>query len=480
MRYRVHPAPVVVADTDPFKNDRLDRKETAEVLTNLLGSIHGPCVLALDATWGMGKTTFLRMWKSKLEKEGFRIVMFNAWDTDFADDPFLALSEELHATLKLHLGDGQDAATELRNAARQVLATAGPALIRTLLTSTLGPTGGDIATGAWQALVDKSVSQYGEAKDAIANFRESLEAAAGKLAGKSDESRPLVVIIDELDRCRPSYAVELLEVLKHLYSVDGVVFVLALNRDELVHSVRALYGAEFGAGVYLRRFIDIDIRLPDSDRKAFIDAQVDALQLDVQAVHGGAASQRSVDGFARDWLQRFFGTPDLDLRTLEQAFRRLGLVLAMLPGDRRALIATAAFVLILRTMEPDLYRRFLDGRATDEEVADALFGRLDSTYRTTTEGQNFETEIIMAATEDDLINRRSFEAMNSRLLARYHELTSTTIPKARAEERKHAQTIINFVSAEQRNRGHQWGDRKFRDTVARLEILSEELRHDST
>ncbi|MCY4003424.1 MAG: P-loop NTPase fold protein [Rhodospirillales bacterium] len=468
-----------MADTDPFKNDRLDRKETAEVLTHLLGSIRGPCVLALDATWGMGKTTFLRMWKSKLENNGFSVVMFNAWDTDFADDPFLALSEELHAALKLHLGDDEDAATALRDAARKVLVTIGPTLIRTLLTSILGPGGGEIATGSLQALVDKSVSRYGEAKDAFASFRKSLEAAAGTLADKSDEPRPLVVIIDELDRCRPSYAVELLEVLKHLYSVDGVVFVLALNRDELVHSVQALYGAEFGAAVYLRRFIDIDVRLPDSDRKAFIDAQVDALQLDVQAVHGGAASERRVDGFATDWLHRFFGNPELDLRTLEQAFRRLGLVLAMLRGDRSALISTATFVLILRTMEPDLYKRFLDGRATDEEVADALFGRLDSTYRTTIEGQNFETEIIVAATEDDLIHGRSFEAMNSRLLAKYHELTSTTIPKARAEEREHARTIINFVSAEYKKRRHQWGDRKFRDTVARLEILSEELRHDS-
>ena len=151
----------------------------------------------------------------------------------------------------------------------------------------------------------------------------------------------------------------------------------------------------------------------------------------------------------------------------------------MLRGDRSAHITTAVFVLIFRTMEPDLYRRFLDGTATDEQVADALFGRLGSAYRATTEGQNLETEIIMAATEDDPIDRSSSEAGNSRLLARYQGITSEIIPEAEAE-RDHARTIISFVSAEQENRRHQWGDRKFRDTVARLEILSEELRHAST
>ena len=49
-------------------------------------------------------------------------------------------------------------------------------------------------------------------------------------------------MVDELDRCRPSYAVELPEVVKHLFTVDGVVFVIAVNRAELTHSIRALYG----------------------------------------------------------------------------------------------------------------------------------------------------------------------------------------------------------------------------------------------
>ena len=87
------------------------------------------------------------------------------------------------------------------------------------------------------------------------------------------------MVIDELDRCRPSYAVELLEVVKHLFGVDRIVFVLAINRSELAHSVRALYGSGFDAENYLRRFFDVDFRLPEPERKAFIDSMIDAINI---------------------------------------------------------------------------------------------------------------------------------------------------------------------------------------------------------
>ena len=63
---------------------------------------------------------------------------------------------------------------------------------------------------------------------------------AQKLVAKKGEG-PLIVMIDELDRCRPSFAVEFLETAKHLFAVDQVVFVLAVNRKELAHAVKALY-----------------------------------------------------------------------------------------------------------------------------------------------------------------------------------------------------------------------------------------------
>ena len=477
MGFRIQPASLDIPRDAPFTNDFLERKETAEILTGLMGSIDGPCVLALDAAWGMGKTTFLRMWEPLLNERGFHVVTFNAWETDFASEPFLALSEELRGALMRLLGDDQAAITKLKRTASRVLQTAGSTAVRNLASYVLGPSGAEVVEEALAAFVDKRVSQYSEAKEAIEEFREALEEAASDLQAKSDTGVPLVVVIDELDRCRPTYAVELLEVLKHLCAVNGVVFVLSLNREELVHAVRAIYGAQFDAGVYLRRFIDIDVRLPDGDREAFVTARLADLRSQVQGASVSEAEARKVDGIARDWLVRFFGPPNVDLRTLEQALRRLGLMLAMLHGKYNALIKTAAFVLVFRTLERDLYDRFLAGRATDEEVADALFARQEPDYRASSEGMNLETEIIMAEVERDFAKRGELTSTSSRLLDHYRKLAVDSDAEAVANsERERAGTITRFVEAEHRNRIVHGGFGRFRGTAARLEMLSSDLR----
>ena len=429
-------------------------------------------MLALDAGWGMGKTTFLHMWEPMLKDHDFHVVTFNAWQTDFSDEPFLALWEELRERLEQLLVDDQAAVRKLTKAAAKVLRFAGQAVFRNLASHVLGATGDQIATSALAALADERLTHYGEAKKAFEEFRDALQAAACTLKEESDSGWPLVVVIDELDRCRPSYAIELLELLKHLYSVDGVVFVLAVNRRELVHSVRALYGAKFGAEVYLRRFIDIDVHLPDSSREDLIGSHLDALQSEIQSINPGTAEAQRIRDLAKSWLVRFFGTPAVDLRTLEQALRRFGLILAMRGGGTK----TAVFALILRTLEPDLYYRFLQGTATDADVADALFGRVDQEYRSSTEGQNLETEIILAAVEDDPPLAIEDTSTSSQLLKHYQTLVDGEVPEAaKSPERQHAHTIVRFVDHALRGRLLRKEREGFRVTVAQLEMLSPDL-----
>ena len=82
--------------------------------------------------------------------------------------------------------------------------------------------------------------------------------------------KPIIFIIDELDRCRPSYAVELLEQVKHFFSVSGIVFVLSIDKVQLGHAVRGVYGNDrINADEYLRRFIDIEYSIPVPDKNYF-------------------------------------------------------------------------------------------------------------------------------------------------------------------------------------------------------------------
>ena len=99
MGIRIQPMEIDVPKDDPFKSDLLDRKSSVEILTHLLGAIEGPCVLAVDGGWGARKTTFLRIWSQHLRNEAFP-CRIHAWETDFAGDPFVALSTEVTEGLK--------------------------------------------------------------------------------------------------------------------------------------------------------------------------------------------------------------------------------------------------------------------------------------------------------------------------------------------------------------------------------------------
>ena len=74
-----------------------------------------------------------------------------------------------------------------------------------------------------------------------------------KEIGKEKEL-PLFILIDELDRCRPNYAIELLENIKHIFDIPGIVFIVATDSKQLSHSINAVYGSKFASEKYLKRF----------------------------------------------------------------------------------------------------------------------------------------------------------------------------------------------------------------------------------
>jgi len=92
---QLRPTEIEVDLEEPFKHDSLDRRGSAEMLTSLLGSVTGPLVLSIDAPWGAGKTTFLRMWRQQLKISGFATLYFNAWESDFTNDALVSLIGEL-------------------------------------------------------------------------------------------------------------------------------------------------------------------------------------------------------------------------------------------------------------------------------------------------------------------------------------------------------------------------------------------------
>lgn len=92
---KIKPDDIPVPCDDPFRHDQLERSQPAHILTNLLHNLEAPYTMSIDASWGNGKTTFLNMWMQHLENEGFPVISFNAWETDFVGDPLVAITSEL-------------------------------------------------------------------------------------------------------------------------------------------------------------------------------------------------------------------------------------------------------------------------------------------------------------------------------------------------------------------------------------------------
>ena len=477
MSIRIKPRQIEIPEDDPFRNDLLSRKEPVEVLTHLVGSLDGPCVLALDAAWGNGKTTFLQIWSQQLRNQRFPVVKFNAWETDVSRDPFVALTTELTRGLQECMDKpltSEIAAT--KKAAKEVLRRAVPGVIRIAVSSI--PLVGTEMGLALASYTKDRLSGYQEAQKSLRKFRNALQCMAKKLS-ECSEDRPLVVMIDELDRCRPSYAVELLEVSKHLFAVDHIVFVLAVNRSELAHSIRALYGSNFDATGYLRRFFDVDFRLPDPDRDAFIDAILDATKIK-------EFFERTQDKFAlkypdlfRKLLKGFFRAPDLSLRRIEQAIHRLGLVLASLASAQRAFAVTSAVMIILRTIDPGLYRRFVAGEASDLDVSVKIFGNVWArALQRENEGRVFEAMIIAAAREQKIIESFPEESINSPLLRQYkgRVAAQNSDEETHNLEREQADRVIKIVKQLEDDlidKREQFVG--FRQVVQRIELLSYDL-----
>ena len=145
-------------------------------------------------------------------------------------------------------------------------------ILQTESTDVTDETGGDASEDLSDS-VEKLAEQLGAQLEkeykarqhSISAFRENLERTVALLAKHGVVGAPLAVFVDELDRCRPDFAIKLLEVIKHLFDVPGVCFVVSINTLQLSESIRAVYGGGFDASHYLHRFFDLTYQLPAPD-----------------------------------------------------------------------------------------------------------------------------------------------------------------------------------------------------------------------
>ena len=274
---------LVIPADNPFSNDLLKREEHVNALADFVENIEEPLVIAVNSPWGTGKTTFLRLLEAVLESRQITSLHFNAWTNDFSDDAFIALVSELGGFLESGKGKAQTEAakhlTQARHIGAAIVKRSIPALLKMATSGVLDLS--KVSEEALASLVESAaadaIKKHDEGKRTIEAFRTSLEKYVAALrasrAGEDKTQPPLVFFVDELDRCRPPYAIALLEKIKHLFNVDGLVFVLAIDSVQLGHSLRSVYGRGMNVDGYLRRLIDFDYQLPVTEKGALLQAR---------------------------------------------------------------------------------------------------------------------------------------------------------------------------------------------------------------
>jgi len=477
-RFRPREIEIRPDDPDPFSKCKLGRKPAAEMLTRLIENSETGLTIGLNAAWGDGKTTFLRMWRQHLVNEGYPTLLFSAWEHDFSDDALVALIGELEAGIDGFGLEGeretraQAAFAEVKRVGVLLLKHAIPIGLRLLtggvlrldedLEYSLGTLAETVAKERLEAY-EASRNHFLEFKEKLARFAALIaeeKVIAAREARPSQaaaiQRRPLVIFVDELDRCRPTFAIEVLEKIKHLFDVEGVVFVLAVDREQLGKSIKAIYGNIY-VDRYLRRFFDVDFRLPPKDYEKICEHLLAQYDIEnslkaINGVHPGVETDAVKSIYAI--IQQMF---DFKFRDSERVFFLLLLYVSNSVEGIQPM-SLVLFLISLKIAKPGLYARLSERSITSEEfVAELQKHKLWSLLKSTMHGDIIS---IFSRTVD------GDEAKYKRILNSAIERLKRQ-PGSRADEER-----LNYLQ----NTGPKYAPKQLASILERIDLAADLTR----
>ncbi len=351
---------VVPIGKTAFEGDLFDRRKLADRLTKSIELLRDGGAIAIDSPWGSGKTWFAKNWQLDLEENrGFEAIYIDAFALDYVDDPFLMIAGELLSVARKRQPDKVRSLLEASSRLGKAILPMGAKVVTGIASKWIvGEDAAEDLGEAFQDAVDgvggllekqiaKKLEMYESEKQSSASYRALLENLASSL------TNPIVVFVDELDRCRPDFAVKTIERIKHFFEVPGVIFVLLVNRPQLCASIRGAYGADLDADAYLRKFLLFSLHLPKLSADSSDDFNIVYCKAILSAY--GIADSRAGANFAEQFgdISSALG---LEFRDLER-----GVALYALAGTINNSSPLVAWAIALKMWKPDLYARLLRG-----------------------------------------------------------------------------------------------------------------------
>jgi hypothetical protein len=372
---RFEPQRLEIPPDNPWAVSAFELKETGERLTNLVKQAEGPAVISLTAPWGTGKTSFLDMWTVSLRLQGAKVVKFSAWEVDYTHDALVALIQELSGQLTEE-DDESHSIAKIKAKGSDLLQHIAPLAVKVLTSGLVDINGIDELS---EKLVEKKLADHENAKLSATGFRDSLRNYAKKLEEQGN-GFPLVIIVDELDRCRPNYAVELLESVKHFFNVDGVVFVIGVDIDQLGETIKGHYGQGYDGHRYLNKFFHLQLKLPEPDLHAFCLNTITRLGM-TDLFEGRGFSNTARNSFSTDFIARLATSYEFSLREIERLLLEAGAVYSANSNLPPLLSRAILWLLVQKQCDPKFFESLLNQDVTAVDAWDTVGHRAPLIFR---------------------------------------------------------------------------------------------------
>ena len=434
-----------VSPAQPWADDVLDRQQLGVRLTKLIRTQSAPFTISIHGNWGTGKTFLLKRWQKDLEHENFKAIYFNAWEDDFCNDPLLAILGQLSHYFKK---------STLEAFADNVIEIAIPLLQENLL-GVLNKTTGltlQLPDAKEKTLVEEYLAQRAT-KDKLKQHLSDLSNAVIE-----ETERPLVFIIDELDRCRPTFAIELLERVKHIFDIQNMVFIFGINRDQLCVSLDSEYG-HIDTDTYLRRFFDIELNLPEVDIEVYCKHVIDKFGLNefFSSMSTEANSRVHIDEFrfAYDSFPLIWARLGLSLRDIDYCVGTIAMLGKSLELRHFMYPLVFGMLIPLKIKNPELYRRFIQKKCLASEVINYLDSDLSSQTFNDIENTRFdymEGYLYLAENSNSFSNSAIPTATSQlELLANGADMTAPNYLSERLKKADQAriQSVLSMIQAEE-------------------------------
>ena len=338
--------------------------------------VEGGLVISLNAPFGAGKSTFIEMWQQEMlasYKDDQTLplpILVNAWEDDYCGDPMLSLVRSLSATLLRNQDQSSKKKGEkLKETAKDV------AWLTLGLANEVASkfTGIDVIAGA-----DVSEKKRKERNAALECFEERVRVLKRIRTTLADvfggAHVKAIIMVDELDRCRPSYAIDYLETIKHVFNVKGLAFVLAVDKHQLRSSAKAMFGSDLNFDEYYRKFVHRNVELPAPTEESLrrLIRHYASTILEIDDGNFKRTTRADLRNITND-LAEIMGGLRLTPRQINEVFRLIGHAFATSKANPGEIwwAYNSAFMLLasLAVGLPDIYHRIGKHLATNEDFA---------------------------------------------------------------------------------------------------------------